>query len=29
LAEEEAKVYNGLYPFPWEGEVSSETAFAA
>jgi hypothetical protein len=29
LAGEEAKGYNGLYPFPWEGEMHSETAFAA
>jgi len=29
LAGEEAKVYNGLYPFPWKGERNKEAAFPA
>jgi hypothetical protein len=29
LVGEEAKDYNGLYPFPWEGETNSEPAFPA
>jgi len=29
LAGEEAKDYNGLYPFPWKGERNKEAASAA